>query len=85
MADELPALTGSQLIRLLTLDGWEEQRRSRHGVALGKAIGGRRRVAVVPTKTGSMHPNTLARLLGPKQTGVGRAGLVRLIERHGLR
>ena len=83
MPGDLPALTGDQLIRLLTLDGWEPDRRSRHGVALAKIIGGRRRIAVVPTKPGSMHANTLRRLLSTKQTGIGRAGLARLIERHG--
>jgi len=84
MPDELPALTGDQLIRLLVLDGWVEVRRSRHGVALSKLFSGRGRIAVVPTKRGSMHSNTLRRLLSAKQTGIGRAGLVRLIKRYGL-
>jgi hypothetical protein len=84
MADELPALTGDQLIRLLVLDGWKEEGRSRHGVALSKLVNGQYRVAVVPTKSGSMHTNTLHRLLSVKQTGLRRAGLVRLIKKYGL-
>jgi len=84
VSGELPALTGEQFIRLLLLDGWQERGRSRHGIALGKLVAGTYRVAVVPTKPGSMHTNTLHRLLSVKQTGLGRSRLLRLIERHGL-
>jgi len=84
VADDLPALTGDQLVRLLRLNGWTEQGRSLHGVALSKVIDQQHRVAIVPTKHGSMHTNTLHRILSVKQTGLGRAGLVRLIRRHGL-
>jgi hypothetical protein len=53
-------------------------------VALTKIVGGGYRIAVVPTKPGSMHTNTLHRLLSVKQTGLTHRGLVRLIDRPGL-
>ena len=53
-------------------------------LSLGKIVAGTYRVAIVPTKPGSMHANTLHRLLSVKQSGLGRSRLLRLIERHGL-
>ena len=82
MAD-IPTLTGRELRRLLTADGWEVLRRVQHGVFLTKRFGDRTRTTTVKD-TGRDLPNgTLAMILGPKQTGLGRDGLLRLIERHG--
>jgi predicted RNA binding protein YcfA (HicA-like mRNA interferase family) len=86
MADDLPAISGRQLMRLLRLDGWTEVRRATHGIAFRKTFPGERtRVTVVPDKRRPLVPGTLADILGMKQTGLGRQGLLALIEEHGLK
>ena len=80
----LPTITGGQLRRLLERDGWIVGRSSRHGYSMSKKVGGRRRVTVV-RKRGEIVPGTLAAILGPLQTGIGRAGLERLIRQHKLK
>ena len=63
------ALTGRQLIRLLTTDGWELKRRSNHGLFLTKRFGDRTGTTVVKN-TGRVIPNgTLSAILSQKQTG----------------
>lgn len=79
---DLTALTGTQLIRLLLRDGWEEHRRSNHGVALKKKFGGRTRTAIIPTHRRSLNTDTLNRILGPLQTNLGRHGLQRLLDKR---
>jgi hypothetical protein len=39
-------------------------------------------VTLVPDKRTPLPDGTLAAILGPKQTGIGRAGMAALIERH---
>ncbi len=78
---EIPALTGRQLISLLKSDGWEEQRRANHGVFLVKLVDGRRRTTVVKDTSRDIPRGTLAAILSSRQTGLGRAGLLRLMER----
>jgi hypothetical protein len=73
------------LIRLLRRDGWTDVRRTNHGIAFTKTIEGRKRLTLVPDKRSVLPAGTLAAILGPKQSGMGRAGLARLIERHGLK
>lgn len=46
---------------------------------------GRIRVTVVPDKRSSLPPGTLAAILGPKQTDLGRDGLAALIDKYGLK
>ena len=83
MADALPAITGRQLIRLLILDGWEEGRRTNHGRSLHKTFpDGRTRVTLVPDKRTPLPIGTLATILGPKQSCIGRDGLAALIANH---
>lgn len=86
MSDALPAVSGRQLIRLLKLDGWEEGRRVNHGRSFHKhfPIEGRGRVTVVPDKRTPLPDGTLAAILGPKQTNIGREGLATLIATHKL-
>lgn len=84
MANTHPAITGRQLIRMLRLDGWEVVRRAKHGQALAKmGPDGRKRVTVVPDKRSPLPGGTLADILGPLQTQIGRQGLGDLIERFG--
>ena len=81
---DLPTLTGRQLYRLLIADGWEVRRRSNHGLFLTKRFENRTRTTIVKN-TGRDIPNgTLSAILSQRQTGLGRGGLLRLIERHGL-
>ena len=78
---EIPALTGRQLISLLMRNGWVEQRRANHGVFLVKLVDGRRRTALVKDTSRDIPRGTLSAILSSKQTGLGRAGLLRLMER----
>ena len=85
MAESLPAITGRQLIRLLKMDGWEEGRRVNYGCSLHRAFPDRlARVTIVPDKRSPLPPGTLAAILGPKQTCIGRVGLAALIQRYGI-
>jgi len=85
VAEQLPAINGPQLIRLLELDGWTRGHHTTHGLGMRKRFGDRTRVTTIPTKRRSMPSGTLAKILGPLQTGLGRDGLRDLIDRHGLR
>jgi predicted RNA binding protein YcfA (HicA-like mRNA interferase family) len=76
------AITAKELKRLLQIDGWTEGRKVNHGQAMIKRFSDRTRVTVIP-KRGTLASGTLAAILGPKQTGIGRAGLERLIKLHG--
>jgi len=81
----LPAVSGKQLIKLLTSDDWVEGRKARHGTALTKKYGDTTRVTVVPNKRASLPEGTLRAILGPKQTQLGIKGLERLIRKYGLK
>ncbi|MCK4373877.1 MAG: hypothetical protein KAX19_01070 [Candidatus Brocadiae bacterium] len=81
----LPAITGNQLIKLLKKDGWVEQRRARHGMALVKAKRGRLVTTIVPMRKKSLPSSLLSDILGPQQTGIGRRGLQALIQKHGIK
>ena len=81
---KVPAITGKKLIRLLRKDGWEIKRLAQHGVALAKTIGARTRVSVIPDTNVPLDEGTLAAILGPKQTGIGKRGLLDLINKFGI-
>ena len=83
MAD-IPTLKGRELYRLLIADGWEFQRHTRHGDFLTKKFGDKNRTTLVKNDGRDIPTGTLSKILGQKQTGLGRDGLLRLIERHGL-
>ena len=74
-------ISGRELIALLQRDGWQILRRSNHGVFLSRQFPGesRPRTTVIPDKTRDLKPGVLAQILGPKQTGLGRAELERLL------
>jgi predicted RNA binding protein YcfA (HicA-like mRNA interferase family) len=84
---DVPPVTGPQLARLLLADGWEQrEKRARHGIDLRKRFSDRTRVTLVPTDSRQPLPDgTLAAILSPRQTGLTKAGLGELIEKHGLR
>lgn len=79
-----PALSGKQLIKLLQKDGWILKGRTRHGVALAKQFGDRTKVTVIPDTNASLDDGTLAAILGVKQTGIGKKGLLDLLNKFGL-
>ncbi len=79
MGESLPGISGTELIKVLKKDGWIEGRRTTHGVQLTKVFGDRTRVTIVPTKDKHMPNGTLAAILGPKQTGIGREGLLTMM------
>jgi predicted RNA binding protein YcfA (HicA-like mRNA interferase family) len=85
MPGQLPAITGKQLIRLFADAGWTEGRKTRHGIAFRKQFPDRVRVTTIPDKRSSLPSGTLANILGPKQSGIGHAGLADLIAQFGLR
>jgi len=78
----LPAITGKELIGILKRDGWQVGRKATHGISLTKYIGDRTRVTVIPDTRASLDRGTLMAILGNKQTGLGRKGLLRLLGKH---
>ncbi len=85
MSSDIPALRGSQLYRLLLTDGWEPIRHANHGIFMTKRFGNIRRTTIVKNTRAIIPSGTLGAILGPRQTGLGRAGLRRLISQHGIR
>ena len=81
---KLPAISGKKLIRLLRKDGWILHRRTRHGTALIKDIGGHTRTAIVQDTRATIPEVTLSDILGQKQTGIGKKGLLELVNKHGI-
>jgi predicted RNA binding protein YcfA (HicA-like mRNA interferase family) len=81
---EIPAITGPQLIRLLEKDGWKQGRFSTHGRTVSKGFPDKTRLTVIPEKKGPLIDYTLSLILGPKQTGVGKRGLLGLLNKYGL-
>ena len=79
-----PAVSGKQVIRLLRKDEWILTGRTRHGVALAKHFGDRTKVTVIPDTKASLDDGTLAAILGVKQTGIGKKGLLDLLNKFGL-
>jgi len=78
---KLPSLRGTDLIRLLKADGWQEGRYATHGMTLTKRFGERTRVTFIPPKRGSLPEGTLMAILSDKQTGLGKNGLLELIDK----
>ena len=81
---KLPRISGKQLINLAVKDGWVIRRRSRHGLSLFKRFNDRTRVTVIPDTRAELDEGTLSHILGPKQMGIGKQGLLELIDRYGL-
>jgi hypothetical protein len=80
-----PAITGPQLIKLLKNDGWEDGRKANHGRTMTKKVGDRTKVTFIPERREPVADKTLGQILGPMQTGIGKAGLAELIRKYGLK
>lgn len=68
-------VTGKQLVKLLLGTGWDQRRRSRHGVVLRFGEQGQERYTVVPDTKRQLPQGTLSAILGPQQTNLGMAWL----------
>lgn len=80
----IPTLSGKKLIELLKKNGWSIRRQATHGVAMSKQFSDRTRVTVVPTSNAPLDDGTLAAILGPKQTNIGKKGLLGLVNKYGV-
>ena len=78
----IPALNGFELIKLLKKDGWLEPRQITQGIALRKRLEDRTRITIVPKTRAALPTGTLMAILGEKQTGLGRSGFLRLLNRY---
>jgi predicted RNA binding protein YcfA (HicA-like mRNA interferase family) len=81
---KLPRIRGKELIKLAVKDGWIVKRRATHGVALAKKYTDRTRVTVIPNSRAELDEGTLAAIIGPIQMGIGKQGLLELIDKYGL-
>lgn len=84
MYTKAPAISGKQLIKLLIKDDWVVGRKATHGISLTKAAGGHTKVTVIPNTRVSFPEGTLGEILGPKQTNLGKKGLLDLLNKYGL-
>lgn len=85
MSNILPAVTGNQLIKLLKKDGWLATGQNAHVVKLRKQFNDRVRITIIQPINDSLATGTLSAILSFKQTGIGKDGLVNLIEKYGLK
>ena len=81
---KLPPITGKKLIKLLQRAGWIEHRRTRHGIALIKEVNGRTKTTIVQDTRATIPDGTLLDILGPKQTGISKKGLLELANKYGI-
>ncbi|OGO17954.1 MAG: hypothetical protein A2Z15_00620 [Chloroflexi bacterium RBG_16_50_11] len=81
---KLPRIRGKQLVKLAVKDGWIIKHRATHGVALAKKYPDRTRVTIIPDSRAELDEGTLSAIIGYKQMGIGKEGLLKIIDRYGL-
>jgi len=84
MYTKIPAISGKQLSRLLQKDGWVIGRKTQHGISLTKSVSGRTKVTVIPDTRAALPDGTLSAILGVMQTGIGKRGLLNLLNKYGI-
>ncbi len=84
MYTKIPPLSGKQLIKLLRKDGWAVGRKTKHGITLTKPFEDQTRVTFVPDTRAILPIGTLMAILGYKQTGLRRRGLLKIINKYGI-
>jgi predicted RNA binding protein YcfA (HicA-like mRNA interferase family) len=84
MYRKIPAITGDQFIQILGKDGWTAVRKTTHGISLYKDFGETKRLTIIRKGNSPIASGTLAAILGPKQTGIGKKGLLALLNEYGL-
>ena len=77
----IPAISGNELIKLLTKHGWSIHGKRTHGVSLKKTIAGKTLITIIPTKNDSLPKGTLGAILGVKQTNIGSDGLLEMLKK----
>jgi predicted RNA binding protein YcfA (HicA-like mRNA interferase family) len=80
----IPRISGNQLIKLLVSDGWQDCKNSTHGRTLKKLINGKWIVTTVQVTKTEFPEGTLGSILGVRQTGIGKQGLLDLLNKYGL-
>jgi len=76
----VPAISGSALISLLIKkDNWKVEGVNPHGRSLSKRVGNQTLVTTIADTSKSLPEGTLGAILGPKQTQLGKQGLLRLL------
>jgi predicted RNA binding protein YcfA (HicA-like mRNA interferase family) len=82
----IPSLTGKQLIRLLLKAGGTIEGKSTPGshIAVIYHVRGRKRVFIVPDTSSSLPKGTLHGIISIKQTGLGKSGLLKLLNKYGI-
>lgn len=83
MADT-PAIRGRQILRLLVADGWKVVRSAPHRKWLEKKFPDGTRFTTVKDSRAEIPNKTLNQILSLRQTGLGKRGLRRLIDKYGL-
>lgn len=78
---KLPAFSGIELNKLLLKDNWTEHGYRKHGISKKKSINNRTRVTIIPNDSNPLPDGTLSAILGPKQTGLGKKGLSKLLNK----
>lgn len=83
LAGGTPAISGPELSSLLVEhDGWVIGEMGTHGVVHTKTMPtGTVKVTVISRKNRPLPEGTLGAILGPKQTGLGKGGLRRLLRK----
>jgi predicted RNA binding protein YcfA (HicA-like mRNA interferase family) len=81
---DIPALRGRQLLSLLVADGWEVVRNAPHREMAQEKFPDGTRFTTVMDDRAVIPDGTLNQILSLKQTGLGKRGLRRLIDKHGL-
>lgn len=84
MYTKVPAITGKQLIKLFQKDGWLVGRKAHHGLSLTKFTGDHTKVTFIPDTRASLDTGTLGAILGVKQTGLGKKGLLELLNKYSI-
>jgi len=79
----IPPISGPDLGKLLVKDGWTPGRVALHGRVFTKTVNGAFRQTVLSLKKAPLPSGTLANILGPKQTRIGKDGLRELLKRYG--
>lgn len=72
------------MCRLLRKDVWKEVRKSQHGVYRENQEDNGYRYVVTPVKRKDLPKSLPNRILGSRQSGMGRSGLQEMIDKYGL-
>lgn len=79
---KIPSLSGNELNKLLVQkDNWIKHGYRRHGISKKKKVGNKTFITIIPKTDDSLPPGVLFAILGPKQTGIGKKGLLKILNK----